>query len=220
MLRIDTIDGNVHEDESLAAAADRHETRGTLERVAVDARTRKKSHLRVTSDAGTDLGVVVDRPELAAGDVLHRDDDRMIVVTVESREALVVDLPEDTSLTAAAELGHRVGNQHWDLATSGRTLYVSLDADRRIAETVLDDHLPDGADVRVETVDHELFVEDRSGATPDHGHGDHDHGDGDHSHDGHGHVDHGHDHSDHGHMDHGHDHSDHGHDHDEAGDHS
>ena len=205
MLRIDTVLGNVHEDESLAEEADRHEERGTLERVVIGADERKKSRLRVTTDAGTDLGIVVDRPELAAGDVLYRDDDRMIVVAIEPREAFAVELPADASPAAAAELGHRVGNQHWDLATEGRTLYVSMDADRRIVEDVLADSLPDDAQIGVETVDPVLFVDDRTGGSR--GDGDLAHADHDHSH-----ADHGHDHS------HGHDHGDHGHSHGHAPD--
>lgn len=189
MLKIDTILGNAFQDESIAATVDRHEASETLERVVLDASERKKSRLRVTTDAGTDLGILVDRDELTAGDVLYRDDDRCIVVALERREALAVELPADASPAAAAELGHRVGNQHWDLATDRGTLYVSLDADRRIVDDVLEGHLPDGATTTVETVDPSVFVDDRS----DRAHGDHGHLSDEHDHVGHEHDHVGHD---------------------------
>ncbi len=68
----------------------------------------------------------------------------MIVVAFEPRDALAVSLPEATSetLAAAVELGHRVGNQHWDLAVEDGTVYVPLAADRHIVERVVADVIP------------------------------------------------------------------------------
>lgn len=206
MLAIDTIVGNVDDDPELARRRDDHATAGTLERVEIDSEERFKSRLRTTTDADTDVGIVVDRPELRDGDVLAAGDDRMIVVRFADREAFVIELPDDTTLETALELGHRVGNQHWDLSIEGTTAYVPLDADRRIVEDVLDDALPSTATTAVETVDASLFVD---GDAPE----DHVQGSDDHAHvhdDDHAHV-HG---DDHVHHDPNHDHenrtSDHG----------
>ena len=209
MKRVDGIVGNVDDDPDLAAAVDDHEAAGTLETVELDDTDRKRSRLRVKTDSGTDLGVLVDQPELAAGDVLVLTDDRAVVVAFESREVFVIEFSgSETAVATVVELGHRIGNQHWDVAVDGGTIYVPVDADRAIIEDVLGPYIPDGATTRYETVDAEQFVE---GDDPvaDHGHGD----DGDHSH-SHDHDGHEHDHShDHDHeQDHDHDHE-HGHDH-------
>ncbi|WP_339103923.1 urease accessory protein UreE [Haloterrigena salinisoli] len=216
MERIDGVVGNVHADDELAALRAAHDERGTLERVVIDADDRRRSRFRATTDAGTDVGVIVDKAAVSAGDVLLVEDDRMIVVAFEPRDALAVSLPDatDEALAAAVELGHRIGNQHWDLAVEDGVAYVPLEADRHIVERVVADIVP-GSEVRETTVDADLFVTDIDDAGAhdvDHEHshqGDRDHG---HSHERGEHA-HGHDGRGHEHADHSRDHS-HEHDHD------
>jgi len=213
MKRVDGIVGNVHTDPELAAKIESHEDAGTLERVVLETGDRRKSRLRVETDAGTDLGILVDQPELSAGDVLFVGDDHAAVIEFEEIEAFVVELPEatDETLLAAVELGHRIGNQHWDVAVEAGAVYIPVEADKSIIESVLGEYLPAGTETRYEVVDAERFVD---GETMDHGHGDHSHGPGsdhDHSH-GSG-SDHSHNHRDGPDHSHSHDH-DGGHSHD------
>ena len=213
MIRVDGVVGST-DDPDLADEIAAHDERGTLETVTLDSADRRKSRLRVATDAGTDLGVLVDKPELAAGDVLVCDDDRAVVVAFESREAFVIELPDSSRPAATVELGHRIGNQHWDIAVEGRTVYVPVEADRAIIQDVLGPYLPAGTETRYETVDADRFVDEAS--MPDHDHGP-DHGHDDHSHDTDSAVDH-----DHGpDVDHGHSHDgDHEHSHPHDGGHS
>ena len=85
MKRVDGIIGNLNDDPELAQAVDAHEAAGTLERVVLDNTERRKSRLRVETDVGTDLGILVDQPELSAGDVLLVQDDFAVVVEFEAR---------------------------------------------------------------------------------------------------------------------------------------
>ena len=181
MRRIDGVVGNRREDPELDERISAREREGTLERVVIDAEERKKSRLRVETDAGTDLGIVVDRPELRSGDVLFVDEEGAAVVTFDKRDAYVIELPDSGTGTSAAavELGHRIGNQHWDVAVEGGSVYVPLEAEQRILEDVLGPYLPEGSATGYETVDAELFVD---GPSAGHGTGRHDHGDADHAH--------------------------------------
>ncbi len=175
MKRVDGIVGNIDDDPDLAAEIDAHEAADTLETAVLDHTERKRSRLRVTTDAGTDLGVLVDQPELTAGDVLVLDDEHAVVVAFEEREAFVIEFSTaETAVATGVELGHRIGNQHWDLAVDGATIYVPVDADRAIIENVLGPYIPEAATTRYETVDAERFV-DGSDSGPDHDHDDRDH---------------------------------------------
>jgi urease accessory protein len=176
MRRIDGIVGNRSDDPDLDARIEAHDQSGTLERVAIEAEERKKSRLRVETDAGTDLGIITDRPELRSGDVLFVEKEAAAIVTFEAREAYVIELPDrDAGTTAlAAKLGHRIGNQHWDIAVEGGSVYVPLEADKRIIEEVLEPYLPSEATTRYRSVDPELFID---GAKADHGGPDHEHSD-------------------------------------------
>lgn len=213
MRRVDGVVGNTNSNPDLADAIAAHRRVGTLETVVLDDTQRKRSRFRTTTEAGTDLGVLVDRPELRPDDVLVLDNDFAVVVAFERREAFVIDLPSETATGVAIDLGHRIGNQHWDIAVEDDTLYVPMEADRSIIEETLGPYLPDGATIRYETVDAELFVEGDDGPGHDHTNGGaaHDHANGGHTHRSGEHV-----HSDHepshaGHTEHGH--GDHAHEH-------
>ena len=194
MKRVDGVVGNVDSDPELATEIDAHETAGTLEMVVLDDTERKRSRLRVTTDAGTDLGVLVDQPELVAGDVLLCNDDRAVIVVFEEQEAFVIEFPAtEATVATAVDLGHRIGNQHWDVAVDGATLYIPVEADRAIIEDVLTPYIPDRATTRYETVDAERFIDSGDetaagergvdhGHTGEQGHDNHDH-DHDHDHD-------------------------------------
>lgn len=170
MKQIEEILGNSRTDSELATALDSHREQGSLETVRIAAAERKKSRLRVETDAGTDLGLVPDRP-LRAGDVLLLDEERAVVVAFERREAAVIELPEPTAgaVAAAVELGHRVGNQHWDLAVHEGAVYIPVEADRHIIENVLADSLPAGATIRYEEVGADRWIDEESPAA-DHEH--------------------------------------------------
>ena len=73
MRRIDGVVGNRQDDPDLDERIDAHERAETLERVVIESEERKKSRLRVETDAGTDLGIVVGDDELRSGDVLFED---------------------------------------------------------------------------------------------------------------------------------------------------
>ncbi|WP_254764507.1 urease accessory protein UreE [Natrinema marinum] len=206
MERIDGVVGNVHADDELETLRETHEERGSLEWVVLDAENRRRSRFRATTDAGTEVGVIVDKPAVSAGDVLLVDDDRMIAVTFEPRDALAISLPDATSeaLEAAVDLGHRVGNQHWDLAVDDGVVYVPLAADRHIVERIVADVVP-GSEIRATTVEAELFVTELEDSETDSDGGrrpvpdlehDHSHHAGGHSHE-HGEHDHSHSHHDH-----------------------
>lgn len=160
MLVADTVLGNVEDDDDWAR---KYEARpqSEVERVVLDDRERRRARVRTTTDAGTDIGIVVDSDhDLSPGDVLV-DDDRMVIVSFEDRDALVVSFedtdPSTAMLVESAEFGYHVGNRHWDLAVRDAEILVALGADseRKIREITA--ALPSAARTRREMVDPTLF---------------------------------------------------------------
>jgi urease accessory protein len=207
MLVAETVLGNIEEDPHATRYAERPETE--IERVVLDDRERRRSRVRTTTEAGTDIGIVVDRNQpLLPGDVLVDDSERMVVVTFEDRDALVITF-EGTEfstdvLVQLTQLGYQVGNRHWDLAVRDDEVLVALgtDSTQKIREVTA--ALPSDAQTHREAVDPTLFD-----GTPGHGSGQSD----GHTHDHNGHAhDHSHDHADHAdHADHSHDGASHTH---------
>ncbi|AEM59208.1 urease accessory protein UreE (plasmid) [Haloarcula hispanica N601] len=144
---------------------------------------RQRSRVRTETTDGCDLGIVVAR-DLADGDVLEAEDGTLVVVELAAIEALVLDFADsDVSPTAALELGHAVGNRHWNLAVRDReTLFPVTDSKERM-ETTVAELLPADVPTRYEHVPPTTF--DDEGV-------DHTHRDGTGMHDGGGHAhDHG-----------------------------
>jgi len=191
MLVADSYLGNVEEDDELADRLDDESTDPLT--VTVGETERRRSRFRTTADDGTDLGVVVGR-ELRAGDVLSTDG-RPVLVSLEPVDAMVIDLSDvdgdSAVVTAGLELGHVVGNRHWDLAVEGDRAYLPLADSRERMAAEVEPHLPDGDAVGYDEVSPALFDD----GDPGHGHGEdheHSHGHGDRSH---SHRDGAHDHS-------------------------
>ena len=160
MLRISNIIGNVNRDDSLRAALEAYDSEGQVERVVLDDHDRKRSRLRTTTDDGTDLGLVINNESgLSAGDVLAHSDDRIIVVASERTEAAIVDLTFVETKQAALELGHHLGNQHWNLTVQDNQLYVPVPDKRTHVERSIKAVLGD-VPVDYDYVDPALFGTD------------------------------------------------------------
>jgi urease accessory protein len=154
---VEGVRGNVDDDPDLASARDRHRDRGTLERVQLDDTQRRRSRFRVTTDAGTELGVVASGAEpLAPGDVLL-EDDIMVVVELAETPALAVTFPANTDPTAVVVVGHTAGNRHWDLAVDGGTVYVPAGPDPAVRRETLEPVLPANVSIEQTTVQPSLF---------------------------------------------------------------
>ncbi|WP_254273409.1 urease accessory protein UreE [Haloarcula marina] len=191
MLVADTYLG--HEDDD--GLADRLAEADTVTVVLSDT-DRRRSRVRTETTDGEDIGIVVAR-DLGDGDVLETEDGTLVVVELAAIDALVLDFAAaDVSPTAALELGHALGNRHWDLAMrDGEALFPVPDTRERMLAAVEED-LPPGVTTRFEDVPPTTFDDDGA----DHRHGGEGHT---HSHDDHGHSHadgHAHSHShDHGH---------------------
>lgn len=176
MIVTDEIIGNVHEDESLADKYESYDQEGKVEVLTLGSDERKRSRLRTTTDAGTEIGVIKEKPEFDRGDVLYVDDDRMIIVELKKEEAMVIEYPaqkfELDDIFSAMKLGYDIGNRHWDLLIEGEEIYLPLAEEKSIVESVVEEALPAEATYRYEQVDVE------KGTVPPHQHhhsGDHDH---------------------------------------------
>jgi urease accessory protein len=128
--------------------------------VTVDDVERRRSRFRTTADNGQEIGVVVAR-ELQDGDVLDADG-TPVVVSLAAVEAMVLDYsgvtaPDTALLGSALELGHAVGNRHWDLVVEAECAYLPLTDSRERMQATVEDHLPAAATVRYESVQPTLF---------------------------------------------------------------
>jgi len=145
----------------------------------------RRSRVRTETERGRDLGIVVAR-ELADGDILETESGDLVVVAIATVEALVVDFADaDVAPARTLEVGHVLGNRHWDLAVRGEEVLFPVADTRERTEATVADLLPANVTIYFEQVPPTTFDD----ATPAHAHNTR-------REDGHNHShEHGHDHS-------------------------
>jgi urease accessory protein len=154
LLIVDRVLGNRHEDPDLAEECERAARAGGLETVRLSSQDVQRGRLRISTDAGTDLGLNLGREVgVRDGDVLYHSPDgrRIVVVAVKGAEAVVIrpaPSPEEALggspgneglglFELGVRLGHLLGNQHWPIRLEQGTVLVPVATDRKAVETVL-----------------------------------------------------------------------------------
>jgi urease accessory protein len=144
LLIVEHVLGNRHEDPALSEACDHAAAQGGLEVLRLPSDAARRGRMRVTTDAGTELGLALGRgSELHDGDVIYRapDGSQVVVVAIPPSDALVIrpaeDAPADRLFEMGVRLGHALGNQHWPIRVDAGAVIVPITLDRKATETVL-----------------------------------------------------------------------------------
>lgn len=116
-------------DASLAGPLHDLAHRGRVEHLRVSPADAARRRLRLTTDAGTECAIALERPQrLEHGSVLLLEPDRAIVVQLEEVPWLRV---AADSAEAALRLGFVAGHHHWRVEFDGPRLRIALDVPRQ-----------------------------------------------------------------------------------------
>ena len=137
--------GNIHTDELLQAHILTWQEEGTLDQAIVDERDAHKGRLRLQTDKGREVGILLPRGvKLEAGDVfaLEGTDDRLLVQLALPEVMVLIPHHKQTieHMGWTIRLGHVLGNQHWPVAVDEGEVLVPVSLDRAVMETVLRTH--------------------------------------------------------------------------------
>jgi len=123
MLRLETILGNVTDDE-LAAALHEMDHHGRVEHLSLSEADTQRRRLLAVTDRGTECAIAIPRSQrLSDGAVLYLRPDRAVVVRMQEQRWLEL-LPGNSSV--ALELGYFAGNMHWKVKFHGGRLRILL----------------------------------------------------------------------------------------------
>ena len=143
MLKLTGVLGNIHSDAGLREQCERLSALGKQEVLLLETLDTQKSRLRVVTDKGTEVGIIMERGvALRDGDLLYLSEpDCAIVVQVKPEDVMAITLdptPTRGELIAnAVRLGHILGNQHWPIHVVGETVYVPVSIAQNVMETVM-----------------------------------------------------------------------------------
>jgi urease accessory protein len=130
VLAVTGVVGNVFSDKRLAAKYRRAKAAGTVEQLLVSRMEMEKLRLRRTTDAGTDVGLVLEPgSRLHHGDVLAGE--KFIVVEQLSEKVISIRIKKGDS-DLAALIGHAIGNRHRPIAVDHGTISFPIQAESEV----------------------------------------------------------------------------------------
>lgn len=95
------------------------------ERVYMNSDDLVKRIQRVITDHGKEIGIrLKDNRDLMDGDVLYKDEENMIVISVKNDDLLVI---QPTSIQQMGEIAHQLGNRHLPAQFEGHEMLVQYD---------------------------------------------------------------------------------------------
>jgi urease accessory protein len=138
--------GNIHTDEALRTQIPIWQEGRTLDQALIDERDAHKGRLRLQTDKGREVGILLPRGvKLETGDVfaVEGTDDRLLIQLALPEVMVLTPQPNPQAIEHmrwAVRLGHVLGNQHWPVAVHGGEVLVPVSLDRAVMETVLRTH--------------------------------------------------------------------------------
>lgn len=138
--------GNVHTSTTLKDQTTQWQAEGRLDELTIEERDAHKSRLRLQTNKGRDIGVILPRGgEIEDGDVFAvEEDESRVLIHIALQEVMVLTpvktLHGHERWAWAVRLGHVLGNQHWPVAIVGEQVLTPVAIDRAVMETVLRTH--------------------------------------------------------------------------------
>ena len=104
---------------------------------------RRKGRIHAQTNSEVAVGIIKDRNYLMrSGDLFKTDSGRLLLVELQERELLVLDLDAvDKNIAAEklVQLGHTLGNHHYPITLQDNKIYVQLVTDKATLEKIIED---------------------------------------------------------------------------------
>lgn len=136
--------GNIHEEHK------HHHEHGTkhsheheeghihVEKIYLKSDELLKRINRVTSDHGKEYGISLSKDViLKDGDILYRDDNNIVVVSVKSDDVLII---KPTNITEMGKIAHNLGNRH--LPAQFKEGMMILEYDNLVEDLLIQEKIP------------------------------------------------------------------------------
>ena len=143
--------GNINHDRDLKQLV---ATESCLE-VTLQQSDRAKGRIHAHTASGIAVGIIKSRDRtIQSGDLFRTNLDKLLLVSLEEKELLVLDLSSvDSNLAPAklVQLGHTLGNYHYPIMMQESKIYVQLVTDKPIVEKMINDLNIAGLQIKYQT---------------------------------------------------------------------
>jgi len=103
----------------------------TFEKLQISRNDLEKNRLRITTDKGTDVSIVLERgSKLQHGDILNHG--KSFIVIYQTPEKVITVKTKEDSFELMVLLGHIIGNRHRPISLEGRTVTFPIQAESEL----------------------------------------------------------------------------------------
>ncbi|MGB5712804.1 MAG: urease accessory protein UreE [Waterburya sp.] len=131
--------GNINDNSDLAELV---KIESYLE-VTLQESDRNKGRIHAHTLAGVAVGIIKSRDRsLQSGDLFKTDSGKLILIQLQEKEVMVLDLSSlenHISATKLVNLGHVLGNYHYPTMIHNQKIYIQLVTDKLILEKLIKD---------------------------------------------------------------------------------
>lgn len=142
--------GNINNNPDLSELV----TKETCLQVHLTESDRLKGRIHTQTTSGITIGIIKSRDHLLrAGDVFETQSHKLLLISLQEQEFLVLDFSRLESNILPKNLvclGHILGNHHYPLAIKDDKIYIKLTTDKSIIEKMIQDLNIPGLQIRYE----------------------------------------------------------------------
>jgi urease accessory protein len=144
LITINSIVGNLNNDQGLRQKSEEASRRKIYETVKISRSESQKTRMRKISDKGTDIAINLQHDNrLRQGDVIMLTQDKMIVIEIEPENVAMLEIKDNIHEDAddnhhyhimeiAMRIGHMIGNLHRPIMLERNTVYFPIQADNEL----------------------------------------------------------------------------------------
>jgi urease accessory protein len=137
MISINSVVGNIHNDNDLAQKYHQMTGKQLSEIIRISRSEAQRVRMRKTSDKGTDVAIMLPQSvHIKHGDVLLLDNDKIIVVEIQPERVAVIAVKNNTAsehlFEMAVKVGHTIGNLHRPIKLEDNKIILPIQAESEL----------------------------------------------------------------------------------------
>ena len=137
MITVNQILGNINTDSNLRKKYEYMLKNNLCEKVVITRMESEKLRMRKSTDKKTDVGFIFEHnPNLRNNDIIFMDDNKMILLTLESESVAIITFKgyenKENIFPLSVKIGHRLGNLHRPIKVTKNQVIFPLQAETEL----------------------------------------------------------------------------------------
>ena len=137
MISINSVVGNIHNDNDLAQKYNQMTVKQLSEIIRISRIEAQRSRMRKTSNKGSDVAIMLPQSvHIKHGDVLLLNNDKIIIVEIQHEKVAVIavknNIASEHLFEMAVKVGHTIGNLHRPIKLEDNKIILPIQAESEL----------------------------------------------------------------------------------------